>query len=312
MAQKKPKTLAPVHAGQTAEGAFRAVLEHNLDYLASWEQAARSWDDIEGVHQTRVTLRRMRSALTVFRPAVPPAVTQAWSEEMQWAGGELGLARDLDVFITEGLDRVRGKLAIPGEEKLTALAERQRKLAYEQVRAMLDSERYARFRQGFADWLATHGWRGGELKPRSIKRLESRAVPFARKVLDKRERQVLEAGANVNPDSAQEMHRLRIECKKLRYAAEFFTPIFRGMEDFIRQMKGLQDLLGVLNDVAVMGHLFDRMLEGETDPDVLRYAGAIIGWRTCEYEHLKSTFDARWEEFVHAKHPWWRKSAVVG
>ena len=48
-----------------------------------------------------------------------------------------------------------------------------------------------------------------------------------RKVLDRQERRVLEAGAHVDKHDAEAMHRLRIECKKLRYAAEFFFPILR-------------------------------------------------------------------------------------
>jgi CHAD domain-containing protein len=307
---KKNKAPAPVHAEQTTEEAFVMILAHNLRYLSEWEPVARSWEDIEGVHQVRVTLRRMRSALTIFRPAIPKAVIAGWAQEMRWAAAETGLARDLDVFITEGLGAVAGKLELPGEQKLADIAQRHRRMAYEQVCAMLDSERYARLKRDFPTWLERRGWREGTLTAKHLKRLDSPVVTFARKVLDRHERRVLEAGTNVDPSSAEQMHRLRIECKKLRYAAEFFTPLFLGMEDFIAHMKGLQDLLGVIHDVVVMRHLFERLLEGESDPQALQYAGGLVGWRTCQYEHLKAGFDAHWEDFVIAKHPWWKKSAI--
>jgi len=306
---KKNSAAAPVHADQTAEEAFVTIMSHHLRYLSEWELAGRSWEDIEGVHQVRVTLRRMRSALTIFRRAIPKAATAGWAKEMRWAAGETGLARDLDVFITEALGAVSSKLELPGEQKLAEIAEPHRHMAYERVRTMLDSERYVRFKQDFPIWLGHKGWREGGVSAKHLKRLDAPVVSFARKVLDKHERQVLAAGTNVEPSSAEQMHRLRIECKKLRYAAEFLTPLFLGMEGFIGHMKGLQDLLGVIHDVTVMRHLFERMLEDESDPEALQYAGGLVGWRTRQYEQLKADFDGRWEDFLNAKHPWWSKYA---
>ena len=117
-------------------------------------------------------------------------------------------------------------------------------------------------------------------------------VPFSRDLMDKQERKVLAAGSHVDRHAAEEMHSLRIECKKLRYAAEFFRPLFLGMDDFISHMKGLQDLLGLMNDVAVMRQLLDDLLKDETDHEILVYAGGLIGWRTCDYQHMLNRFDA--------------------
>ena len=104
---------------------------------------------------------------------------------------------------------------------------------------------------------------------------------------------------------------LRIECKKLRYAAELFTPVLNGLDDFVGHMKRLQNLLGIMNDVSVMQHLLEPMLENETDHEVVEYAGGLVGWRTCEFYNLVDTFDDRWEEFTNAKHPWWSKQATA-
>ncbi len=45
--------------------------------------------------------------------------------------------------------------------------------------------------------------------------------------------------------------------------------------------------------------------------EVFVYAGGLIGWRTCDYHHMLDKFDAYWEELVEAKHPWWKKSALI-
>ena len=122
---------------------------------------------------------------------------------------------------------------------------------------------------------------------------------------------MLSAGSHVNRENPTEMHQLRIECKKLRYAAEFFRPLFEGMDNFIHHMKGIQDILGLMNDVAVMQHLLEDLLTSETDRELFVYAGGLIGWRTCDYHSMLGRFDGYWEEFGEAKHPWWKKSALI-
>jgi len=309
----KSKAAPPITGEQTASEAFATILRYNYDYMLDWRDAARSWDDIEGVHQVRVAFRRMRSALRLFRDAIPRETTDAWNDEMRWIGGELGNARDLDVFITEGLGPVVDLLPLPGAERLRALAEQRRAQIYgERVVPMLDSERFAGFCRDFPQWLEGRGWEHVKLKKKQAKRLHAGILGYSRSLLDKQERRVLSAGTHVNRDDATEMHRLRIECKKLRYASEFFRPLFHGMDDFIGHMKGLQDLLGVMNDVAVTRGLLDDLLRGSREHDVLVYAGGLIGWRSCEFRHLLERFDDYWEEFVEAKHPWWKKQSGAG
>lgn len=307
MNAKKSKKRVQLSQELGVGSALTEVLSHNLKALEQWEATARSWEDIEGVHQMRVASRRMRAALSAFRGAVPKEVSRPWSRELGWIAGELGRARDLDVFIDEGLGSVRDQLPLAGGDKLLEVAEAHRAEAYEAVRAMLDSERYARFKQGFVQWVQTQAWNQTELPSKQRRTLDEGISIYSRRLLDRLERKVLEAGSEVDKNDAAQMHRLRIECKRLRYAAEFFEPILPGLRDFITQLKGLQDLLGVLNDVSVMGGLLDALLEGQSDPEVIRFSGALVGWRTHEAYQLLDGFDERWAAFVHAKHPWWHK-----
>lgn len=309
----KSKAPPPITDHQTASLAFATILRHNFDYMLTWRDTARTWHDIEGVHQVRVAFRRMRSALTLFRDAIPREATELWNDEMRWIAGELGNARDLDVFISEGLAPLVTALPLPGAEQLRILAEDRRAQVYRQrVAPMLDSERFQGFCDAFPMWLDDREWEQAVLKKKQAKRLHTNIVPYSRSLLDKQERRVLSAGTHVDRNDAVEMHRLRIECKKLRYAAEFFRPIFGGMDVFIGHMKGLQDLLGVMNDVSVTQGLLDDLLAQSRDHDALMYAGGLIGWRACEFRHLLERFDEYWEELVAAKHPWWKKHSGAG
>jgi CHAD domain-containing protein len=307
MNDKKARAQVPLHKGMRVSAALAEILRHNFDDMTQWESKARSWDDIEGVHQMRVTSRRMRAALSSFRSAVPKEVSRYWSEELGWVASQLGRARDLDVFITEGLASVQEKLPLPGSDKLLALAEQHRAAAYEVVRAMLDSDRYAEMKRDFPLWAEARAWEHADLGEEQHTRLDMDVADYARKRLDRSERRVLEAGTDLNKNDAGQMHRLRIQCKKLRYAAEFFSAISPGLDVYIGQLKGLQDLLGVLNDVSVMSDLLADLLAGQSDPDVVSYAGGLVGWRTRQSYELLDGFDDRWQAFVNAKHPWWHK-----
>lgn len=309
----KSKAPPPIHREQEVSDVFATILRHNFDYMLIWRESARSWNDIEGVHQVRVSFRRMRSAISLFRDAIPREATDSWNDEMRWIAGELGDARDLDVFIDEGVGPAAEKLRLSGAERLRELAEQRRAKTYaDHVVPMLDSERFRQFCDTFPAWLDQREWKQMPLKKKQAKRLKSGIVDYSRSLLDKQERRVLSAGTQVDRDNPTEMHQLRIECKKLRYAAEFFRPIFAGMENFIGHMKGLQDLLGVMNDVAVTRELLDDLLGDSRERDALMFAGGLIGWRTCQYRHLLERFDDYWEEFSEAKHPWWKKASGKG
>ncbi len=303
---KKVSKTVPLHPDQTVSKALQKILSHTLEYLLQWEDTARSWENIEGVHQMRVAFRRMRSVLQVFRSAVPKDASREWAEEMRWLANQLGPARDLDVFIEEGLGAVSGKLSLRGADALAAIAREHRQQAYVQVNEMLDGDRYATFKRRFPQWVEREGWRPTEAGDKTSAKLDAPVIPFARRLLDKQERLVLKAGSHVDRDSAEEMHELRIRCKKLRYATEFFQPLFPGMNAYIEHMKGLQDLLGVMNDIAVMAHILDELLGDDPAAETAMYAGGLVGWRTRQFFEIKDSFGERWEELVDAKHPWWK------
>ncbi|NGZ25978.1 MAG: CHAD domain-containing protein [Magnetococcales bacterium] len=303
--KKRSKSVEPA---PTTEETFARILVKNLDYVEQWEAASHKGEDIEGVHQMRVGLRRLRSALSVFRRAIPREISAAIGEEMRWAASALGPARDLDVFLTEGLAAVEGKA--PGMEagtaKLRAIAEIEREEAYKAVREMIDSDRYKTFKAEVRRWAAEKGWRTAELPPECAKMLDGDINRFAAKVLTKQVNRTLADGLHIAQMPAEELHQLRIDCKKVRYATEFFTPLFnaKAMGEFVLRLKDLQGLLGTLNDVTVTHGLMVRLLEGVDDRDTIQFSGVLIGWRVRQYEEIKGQLGVRWQSFAQAIHPW--------
>lgn len=285
--------------------ALQTILRHNLAAMLAHQDLAREGSDIEGVHQMRVAARRLRSALVLFRSHLERESVRLWREDIRWLAGQLGRARDLDVFISEGLTAVAGQLPLAGEDVVRELAVAKRATVYDQdVRPLLISARYQRFCTDFSRWIEDD-LRQPPADPKIARRLTRPIIASARKWLDNQEHRVLDTGRAITGNDSPALHQLRIECKKLRYAAEFFRPLFPDMQQFITRMKGLQDILGVMNDLALTPALLDEVLgERATDPTLQRYAGALIGWRAYHFQQLLADFDRHWAAWVATRRPW--------
>jgi CHAD domain-containing protein len=304
----KSKAPAPIHAEQTTSIALATILHYHFEILISWQENASSWADIEGVHQMRVATRRLRSALSLFRSAVPKNISQLWLVDLRWIGEQLGYARDLDVLISEGLTPFVNNLKLTAETSFRQLAEEKRADAYQQkVIPLLEGARYQQFCPRFSEWVASRAWEQAPGTKKSSKQLAMPITDYARQVLDKQEQKVLKTGKGIDYKDNQAMHQLRIECKKLRYAAEFFTPLCQELSDYIGHLKKLQDILGVLHDVSLTQELLQQLLAGQQNPDLFLYAGAVIGWRSHQAQILCDDFDRAWNELIAVKHLWWQR-----
>lgn len=289
-----------VNSRQTVEGAFEHILKVNLASVTVWEPVALAGEDIEGVHQMRVGLRRMRSALSVFQSAIPRKLTRPLAKEMRWSARALDRARDLDVYIAENFPAKGGKY----QDKIQSIARKHREEAYSKVRRVVQCKRYQTFNRIIVNWLNTKDWRK-HLSVEERKVLRRRITPFACRVLEEHLGNVLEAGKEIDKIDSEALHRLRIECKKLRYATEFFAPLYgERMKDFTRHLKALQDLLGTLHDTAVLPGLQRDLLKDTRSSKLKRFAGKLENNREKESEEIKMYLMERWQAFSEADHPW--------
>jgi len=301
------KSYAAISPDQNASDAFAAILTHNLASLDAWQDKARTWDDIEGVHQVRVTFRRLRSAFSVFCPILDRETRKRWSHTIKDLVDQTGMARDLDVLSTEGLPEFR--LAHPNngahvQKKLDAILMKKRSEAYDHVRTMLDSDAYRAFSPDFARWIENAGWITDDLSRKKRKRLDTSVDLLARNILSKQDGVIREMGDATDPEDSNAMHRLRIECKKLRYANEFFFPLFPDMNAFLKNMKGMQDTLGIMHDAAVLPKLMDQIITDADAPTVAADVQALIDWRTEQSRAKLDNFEKQWFAFVRARRPW--------
>lgn len=301
----------------TVEGTLCQIVRSCLFHFTANEACSLKGEDPEGVHQMRVALRRLRSALSLFRPFVPPE-QHAWLVgEVKWLAGALGQARDWDVFSEELLDPVRQAFpdnghtgTLPADlEALAAAARARRERAYEGVRAAIGSERYTQFQLRLGAWLEAKGWRAQPVNEQSV-RLFQPVTTLADQLLEKRHRKARKAGRGFESLPPEARHQLRIALKKLRYAAEFFRALYedKTARRYLQLLAGFQDSLGHLNDVATASRLLGSL--GEDGPPLkaaeARASGIVIGWHARGVAEGEASLVRSWDRFAEAK-PFWSK-----
>jgi CHAD domain-containing protein len=124
---------------------------------------------------------------------------------------------------------------------------------------------------------------------------------------------VVRKGSGVDSSTSPEtLHRLRIDCKKLRYLLEFFKSIYdrSGVESLVRSLKGLQDNLGDFNDLQVQQETLMRysqqMLgEGTGTAESLVAMGRLIEQLAIRRTEERERFKRRFARFASPEHITW-------
>lgn len=243
----EPIELSP---GASAAEAFRRVARACLHHMRLNEDVVlKLGRDPEALHQMRVALRRLRSALSLFAPlldADPHAAS--FSDEIKRVTEPFGHARNLDVFLVETLPvLVEARPDYPEPDDLRARAESERERAYGAVLAIVDSPQWRGLLLDLLGWIETGAW---------AERADAGedARDFAARVLERTRRRLKLRARGLKRLEPEARHRARIAGKKLRYGAEFFAGLYpkkkasRRRAAFGAALKDLQDHLGTLND----------------------------------------------------------------
>ena len=288
--------------------AFATILRGCLRHLLESLPAAEDGRDPEGVHQLRVALRRLRSALDLMRSVGPLNQLDALRLEAGWLAKSLSAARDWDIFQRQTLPTVaKACPTVAGFDALAEVTAKRRQAAYHKVRAALVDTRCSRFLIGLGGWIEARGWRSGVASAENLALLAEPAIGFAGEALSARHAKVLKRGRHFKSLGIEELHRLRLAAKKLRYVADFLLPLYedrKSVKQFSRKLAGLQEELGCYNDMAVTASLLDG-LAGESSESST--AGAVIvGWQAHASTGIAPRLRSAWRDFTKTKTPWSR------
>lgn len=269
-----------------AQRVFRAELEA----LRANLRPERKLPLPQEIHQSRIALRRLRVALSVFRDFTPVQVEQ-FRLEFRWLAQALGEMRDLDVY-AETLGGAEGGAALPAVVRKSI--ERLRKDASARLVSVLGSKRFAALLDSFA------AFAGVDLPPGVQRRWRSLRIRDAIDGDLKRSRKrVLKAGRKIDAESPlEELHELRIRAKRLRYEAEFYTGFEKDLSALTRGAKQLQDLLGSHRDaLAAIDRLRAVTRVSKGDAKASAAIAALIRAQTERAGELRRRYPSAWRKF---------------
>ena len=299
--------VATIQAEQSVEAAFTSVVRACVSHLQSNEAGVREGTDPESVHQARVALRRLLSAFNVFGCAIPKPAWEDLKREVKWIAGVLGSARDWEVLATQTVALVPAEVlpSLP-RAALVAALERRVRNARGRARTALNSPRYSALQLQLARFVVCSSWRTA-LTEEQLFGLAAPIVPFAAAELSRRHRHVTRVEGDLTIVTDGERHAVRIAAKKLRYAAEFFGPLFsqkRG-EIYVRSLRKLQDVLGALNDLRVAaGRLAQLARLAKEDAQLLQACTGTQAFLLTRQTGLIGELGPQWERFLGSPRPW--------
>lgn len=307
---------APVASAPPPPGSLAAlvsgVLSTQLAQVQANEAGTRLGEDIEALHDMRVAVRRLRTALRLFARMLPSTLGSddarvSKSEvdaSLRWLAAELGGVRDLDVQL-ERIEEWRETLDDEDASALEPLAEllrKRRQAARLAMIAAMDTPRLAELYR----WVEALAAAGGDALPQ---RALEPAVTVMPEIVGRQYRAFRKRARRIGHDEAGAalLHETRIRAKRLRYAVEFAEPLYgKRARVLVSALKRAQDVLGLHQDAEVaIAELRSLALEAGAElPPATLFAMGEVAQR---YRESQDTQRAAIPEVVRDVQQRWRR-----
>ena len=278
-------TMMPVEA-------FRCIALGCLEHFQRNEFGLQANTAPEFVHQARVAMRRLRSAIKLFSPVLPPDFVTAYGKTWQTLAGALGDSRNWDVFLDETLPPIQAAFSDNRDTRyLREEAKRRAKGARRAITRVLSVKEYPRLLIEFTAAI----YALSDTLPLPL-------TDFAHQQVNTLAKRARKLAIRHNSLSPEERHSMRIKFKKLRYSLEFFAPLMppKHLTPYLAALTQLQDELGLINDHVTAETLLNDAL-------AKRAAGPIHGWIAGRHSLLINELNESLETWL-AQRKCWKKT----
>jgi CHAD domain-containing protein len=284
-----------------SEQAVRQLLRFLLDVMQRNKAGILQDIDSEFLHDFRVAIRRTRSALGQLKGIFPADVTQRFRQHLARLAAMTSPQRDLDVYLLQQ-DAYKAKL--PDHlradiEPLFVDLQRQRNRAHTAIKRQFQGKTVTTILDTWAAFLHAPN-RRSDTAPHAATPIAT----LAQKRLRKKCRTVVALGQKLSQcPNDEQLHALRIECKKLRYLLEFFTSLFptSQIDPLLKQLRKLQNNLGDFNDICVQQralHEMAKRFDAPAQRPTLRAIDCLIGLLDLDKQARRDAFAKRFTSFA--------------
>lgn len=285
--------------GTSALDLLRRTMARTTVRLVAQVPVVELGEDPEGVHDARVAARRLRSDLRTFGPVLDPAWSKPLRAELGWVGALLGRVRDPEVLLARLGARIES-IADPGiaaGKMLLDDLELQRAGAGSRLLEGLRSERFGTLVDRLVE---------GAAAPRSVDGGTANVAEAAGALMSRPWRRLARAAGRLGPQPEDaDLHRVRIEVKRVRYAAEAFSPALgRRADRFAATARELQDLLGEHHDAVVSLAWLTANGIGADDTSVAFAAGRLAEYEAMERDRHRDAWPKAWARLEKRKRFW--------
>ena len=285
--------------GLNLEQGFQAIIGNCLVQVQANETAVEQTDP-EGIHQMRVGLRRLRSALRLFDDVIH--CPEELLSELRWLASGLGPARDWHVFSETTLKSVMRDC--PDIQMLQKLQQAAAAVTAEKEREAAEfvgSLRYSRLLLMIGSWMEGMKWRKSLAQPEPERQAE--LEKFAARLLTHFHGKLLKKGKKLRNGTPAERHKVRIAAKRTRYSAEFFQSLYpkKQIHHYVDTLADLQELIGQYHDDMAAGGLLEQLAHAQ--PDIAQGAGFVEGFLAARTKQWHLTIDKPWRKFSSLHEP---------
>lgn len=285
LAEKTEKRRRPAPddgALPACEGARVLVMRALHAALREQARLTENREDPEILHQMRIKLRRLRAFLSFIRPLTQEAECREFQAVFREWGQMLGPTRETDVLSEAWREfSASGAVSLEGHDWLGEVLTAERRQQMEKIRGFLDNVRMTALFLRFWAWLAQDAWQ--EHGQQSFR-------AFCAGRLETWCQNLLEFGKEPDFTDMDNLHRLRIAGKKLRYVLENMEgAVDAPIEGGIDRLKQAQDSLGYLRDAHQTADVLARLLADKSSRALQRQAGLLTGWQARgAFEHRQA------------------------
>lgn len=269
--------------------ALRSELRRHAEQLQASDLTG---EDVEAVHDARVAIRRIRSALRAYRPVLDAAWAAEVSAELGWLANQLDPLRDADVRrsrLEQGLRKLATSPSQPTDAGPAAMLGRVELQRSEALAAFVASQRSPRRAQVQLHLATLAG------SPPISARADGPAAELVPRLLDRpwRDLRAAARAARSTPGGA-ELHAMRIRAKQLRYASELAASLFGPpLQRVSKASAALQTTLGEHRDASETA---DWLVEAASAPELAFLAGRLYAGEQRRAAAALGEVDAEWRE----------------